>query len=384
MRKLLAILLAIMMAISLAPVASADLFVSAIAMNDDEIATHAGSYYDQVIYAARFKDGLVAIMHGDHLGYFVNGELVMRWDYPTSEEDFFFYVKDAYPKAEYDLCVMLGTTVYSIRNNLSMHEEISDVSYYGFDLDFAYIFAIRSGALYYWSPYALVQVSDSDVYDMVVNVDYAFFDDASGGHVINASLRDMSRMTMRYYMYHPLQICDLPSTFWDWYGEVYGWDENGLVDQSADFDQQFGIDFSGWGNPKLDFAVEDFLTYPGMTVNELESIFDSPIEDYSNPIQFADISFYGHNGTLVAYYVDEATFKYIRWVSDSGSLELTEELKAIVAERGGFVKHNSFQDSNAEEDVYDVGGQMVHVGYQLIDDTIISFVYANNKYLTDE
>ena len=386
MKKLLAVLFVFMMAIFMFAVSFADEYVNEVALTDSEIDAMAGSYSGQIIRAAKFKDGLAATMYGDRLGYFVDGEPVQIWEgYQVSDEDFFFGIKGYNPKAGYDLCIMLGNTVYSIRDDLTLRYEVSHVFCYGFGVDYCYFFALSDGDLYYWSPYALVLISGSGVYDMIVNVDYAFFDDHSGGHVINASLRDMNRMNQRYFTYHPLKIIDLGATFWDYYGDMYDWDENGLVDNTAAFNQQFGVDFSVWGNPKFDLTVEDFTTLPDKTVAAIEMIFDSPVEDYTNPLQYDNIYFCGHRGLLDVPYVDEVTIYNVRWRCTNGSVTLTEELKGIVGDRCRLIDHIANTEEGYDEYVYKLNGHKIHVGYQnVIDGSVISYVYTYNPYVTVE
>ena len=85
MKKHLALILAILMTLPLFTAAAAegldqDAYPD-IYLSDSELAKIVGPFYDRIYTAVRFKEGALAIMSGDEIGYFENGSMIMKWNH---------------------------------------------------------------------------------------------------------------------------------------------------------------------------------------------------------------------------------------------------------------------------------------------------------------
>ena len=400
MKKFIAIILvAILATLSLAT-ASASYFDGSYGLDYDEIANITGAYSNRVMLATPWKDGVVATLEGDEVGYFVGGEAIAIWDCPTSYEDFFVDLSKGFPNAEYSLCLVLVTgELFSIRDDLSMNLEETDVYMYGFCLDwenyfaqkgqslYAYFFIKQDGALYYWSPYAKVMLTNYDARDLVVNVDYIIFSDAAGVHVVNASLAEMNLHNQRYFSYHPLPIIDMGNVdIWEYSGGLYALDGDEFFSVSDWFDQEYGVDFSVWGNAKTEFTLDDFVYYPSRSFYRLQEILDNPEEEYANPVVYRNISFCGYSGHLMVKLSSQTEIEQIRWVCDDSSFEVNTAIEEFVIESGGtFVDGGTYEDRDiTAEVVYNYEGQLIHIARYETGDKFETIIYANNMEILNE
>ncbi len=392
MRKFFTILLAIVLMVTMTvTVASADIFNDDIAMEDNEIAKHAGNYYNRVFMAARWKDGIVATLEGDEVGYFVNGNPVAIWPHETTYEDFFCSTKIAYPNSDYDLFAVLGSDICSFRDDISMAIEVEDVSFFGFPEDelnrfflakcgapCSHFFVMKDGVLSFWSPYAFVTLSNSGVYRVNADGEYVFFADDFGTHVLNASLAEMNKHNQRYFSYHPIEIVDLDTDeFLDYCGSLYVWDFDGIHPETEEFDKRFGIDLSKWGHPKMDFNVEDFWFFIDHSAALMQRTFDCPEGDYKNPTIYNNIEFYGLKGRLVVSLFNMFEIKGISWESYDSSEDTTQKLKNTLITKGILISENVKTDDGGIESTYNVDGQLIHVGIRNADGSPVSYVYAD-------
>ena len=373
MKKVFLFLFVIIVATLLFSTASANIFNDDIAMDSTEIAQIAGPYASRVCKAARWKDGMVAILDNDQIAYFIaeQDEPVMVWEHPTYDYDFFFSTTVAWPDAEYDLCVVFGDReVYSFRNNLSMAFEIGDLTYFGFDENFAYFFSNQEGRLFFWSPYAKVPIVCDDAQDVIVEADYVFFNDRNGGHVIDASVEAMNRHNQFYFIYHPLRIVDFGDDFWN---------HCGLYEHSEEFDREYGLDFTRWGYPKTEIKLSEFVYYTDRSYSAITEDFDLSAKEFDNPAIHDGVSFCGHDGYLLVFCMGFNNVKRLCWVSHSGSAELTAELREIVAAECTPTDSNvRFNDDVIEEYAYSLQGNIIHVGLTIYEGETISYVYKTH------
>ena len=400
MKKIIAILLVALFATSLFATASASYFDGNYGLDRGEISEITGPYCDRVILATPWKDGLVATLEGDEVGYFVDGQVVAIWQCPTTDEDFFVDLSKGFPNAEYSLCLVLVTgELYSFRDDISMNIEETGVYLYGFCLDwedyfaqkgkslYSYFFLKQDGALYYWSPYAKVLLTNANARDLVVNVDYVFFSDDFGVHVINASLAEMNLHNQRFFSYHPLPIIDLGNVdIWEYCGGLYAIDGDEFYSISEPFDQKYGIDFSIWGTAKTEFTLDDFAYYPSRSFYRLQEILDNPEGEYANPVIYHNVSFYGHDGYLSVRLQSRTEIEQIRWISYDGSFDINTDLEQIIFESGGiYIDSGTYEDEDITADaIYDYNGQLIHVCYYETDTSFETIVYANNMEILNE
>ena len=393
MKKILVILFAILLATILYSTAFAVDFNEDIELTDAEISSMAGIYSGRVLKAARFKDGMIATLDGNEVAYYVNGEQVMLWRHETSPDDAFYSTKIAYPDAEFDLFAVLGTDICSFSDDIEIRQEATGVVCQGLIDNYAdylwehegavcyQFFTINDGAFHIWTPYAYVMVSNSGVQYVATEGEYVFFYDDYGLHAINACLSEINRRSQRYFRYHPLQIVELKDTdLWEIYGGMYWFNEEGVLrDGSELFNEQYGADITKWGHPKTDFTVEDFSYYVHCSAASIEGTFDSPAEDYSTPIVYDNIDFYGHNGRLVILLATITDVRRITWESYESSEEITAELESIVAAQGVPSASADRPDVEHVESVYEVGDQLIHVCTRYENGEEQSYVYANNR-----
>ena len=406
MKKIIAILLvAILATLSLTTVFAEDFYGDdwcgdTYGPSYEEIVSITGSYSDRVLSAMNWKDGLVATLEGDEVGYFVDGKVVALWPCPTSYEDFFIDLSKGFPDAEYSLCLVLVTgELITFHDNISMNLEETDVYTYGFNLDWSdyfmrkgkslnsYFFLNQGGALYYWSPYAKVLLSIGNVNAIVVNVDYVLFADDAGVHVINASLAEMNLHNQRFFSYHPLPIIDMGNVnIWDFCGDLYGVEGTDFVRTSDWFDQKYGTDFSIWGSIKARFTLEDFAYYPSRNIYALQEAMDTPEDDYANPIVYHDVSFCDHDGYLAAHLLSPTVIKQLRWTCYDGSVGVYNDIKRYILGAGGvLVSSGTYQDGEfIEESVYKYTDQLIHVAYRDNGGDFEIVVYANNMEVLNE
>ena len=381
MKKFFALILAILLVMSLFTTAVAEDWDDEypdIYLDDSELAEIVGPYYGRIYVAARFKNGAVAIMDDDKVGYFENGNLVMEWSHPTSNEDYFFDVSYDYPDAEYDLCAILCDQIVSFYDDLTMRVEVNNVFSYaiGDDAVFAYDMA-DDRSLYYWSPYVRILI-DTDVYEVSTFYGITFISDKTGVSILGVKAFDIGKMPQRFYNHHFVPLIPLGNySIGDYVAEAYG-DELEPDDQRMSaFFKKYDIKFSEWGETKLDFSIEDFAEYPYMTVNSILSAFAYPDDEYADPLMFSDIAFYGNAGDLLVYLANEVEIKQIRWVSTSDDPDLVDELFGLVASRCDYEG-----SGNADgEEVYRSGDQLIHVGCQ--EDGRV-YIYANNMRKVNE
>ena len=391
MKRFFVVLLAIvLMAAMTITTASADIFNDDIAVEDDEIAKHAGNYYNRIFMAARWKDGIVATLEGDEVGYFVDGTPVAIWPHETTYEDFFCSTKVAYPNSQYDLFAVLGSDICSFRDDISMAIEAENVSFFGFPEDefnlyflakngapCSHFFVMNSGLLLFWSPYAFVTLANSGVHRVNVDGEYVFFADDYGTHILNASLAEMNKRNQRYFSYHPIEIVDLDTDeFLDYCGTLYEWDFDGIHPQTEEFDKRFGIDLSVWGHPKIDFTVDDFRFYIEHSMMLMYRTFDCPEGNYENPTIFNNLDFYGLKGRLVVSLFNMLEIEGIRWESYDSSENTTQKLKNTLITKGILISDNVKTDDDGIESVYNVDGQLIHVGIRYENGSPVSYAYA--------
>lgn len=347
-----------------------------------------GEYFPRCYTATYYRYGALAIMDDNEIGYFTEGNTEVVWRHGTdSERDFFMTVKEAYPNAEYDICAYAGNDVLSFDDDLSMEVEMSKVWTYEFGEDYLCFLSIEGGALALWTPYAYIIIATNGVYDAVINRDYLLFADKFGGHVVNARLSEVCKQTQAYLSFHPLPIVDLGENadIWDYYPELYWYDEYGLVDNTASFNEEFGIDFDAWGgaeSSKHDFALSDFESFVTKPISEIINIFDVPIEMYVDPFVYNNITFNGHNGYLQFYRANDYDLKSIYWYDNEGTLTLDELIQLVEAAGGKFVRNDIPEDYGIEY-VYELNGRFIHVGYTA-EGGPTCYIYANNPYMVDE
>ena len=352
---------------------------------DDELASILGDYSERAYASARFKDGVIALLFGDEIAYIVDGQPQMMYRHKTDPEgDFFFCVQEHYPDAEYNLCACVGNDILSFRDNLAMEVELENVYTSDFGTDYMFCFNLEEGCLILWTPYTKLLVAKNDVTDVVTTGEYAFFTDAFGSHAFGASLADICKKTDAYLRRHPIPIVDLGDLdIWDIYPELYWYDENGFVDNTASFNEEYGIDFSSWGSAKHDFTFEDFPIYTRASVRTITETFDVPLDIYDNPLVYYDITFYGFEGYLQFYRASDLDLEKIYWYDNEGSGELTLELCNILEDAGGKVLRTDVLEMYGLEYVYDLGGQIIHVGYT-DEYGPTTYVYAYNPERVDE
>ena len=401
MKKLFTILLVALLATLLFSAASAEYYEDDYGPSYDEIVSVTGPYSDRVLTAAQWKDGLVATLDGDEVGYFVNGKAVMIWKCPTSYEDFFVDLSKGFPNAPYSLCLVLSTgELYSFRDDISMNIEETGIYLYGFNLDYSdyfaqrgksldsYFFLKQDGAFYYWSPYAKVQLTGFDAQTLVINFDYIFFSDSTGVHVINASLAEMNLHDQRFFSYHPLPVINIGDVdIYEFYGGLYAIDENNEFCFEGDaINQEYGIDFSIWGSTKAEFTLHDFSYYPPRSFYRLQEVMDCPEEEYANPVIYRNISFCGYDGYLAVYQYTNSEIKQIRWVCAENRPGVDTEIEQHIQESGGvFVSSGTYEDEEiSAETVFSYEGQLIHVGRRNTEDGFEIVVYANNMEILNE
>ena len=382
---MLAIVMAAMLTVCLPTAALAEVNFTAEPMDDAELKKTMGEYYDRCIGAACFEYGAIALMEGDEIGYFAFGNTETVWNHATDvERDIFFRVGEGYPDAGYDLCAYAGNDVLSFRSGEMMEIEMTNVWTYDFGEDYLYFISIDGGALTLWTPYAHIILATDGVYDAVVNRDYLLFSDAHGGHVVNARMSDICKKTQAYLSYHMPPIIDMGNVeIWDYYPELYWYDEYGLVDNTADFNNEFGINFDAWGSSKHDFSLDDFATYVSMPINGILNTFDIPLEMYEDPFTYPDITFNGHSGYLQFYRASDFELKSIYWYDNEGTPGLIDELCKLVEDAGGKLARTDVLEGYGVEYVYKLNGRYIHVGYT-DENGPTSYIYAYNPNTYDE
>ncbi len=400
MKKIIAILLTALFAITLCTTASASYYDDEFGPNYDEIADAVGPFMDRVILAAYWKDGMIATLYGDEVGYFVNGEPIKIWRCPTSDEDQLIDLTKGFPDADYSLClVLISGELFSFRDDLSMNLE--EVGVYMYCRRLAYgdyfaqqgqslyccFFLKQDGSLYYWSPYAKVLLTNANAENIIINFDYVLFSDDFGVHVINASLAEMNLHNQRFFSYHPLPIVDMGDIdIWQFAGGLYN-ENDGVFYRSSDwFDQEYGIDFSIWGSTKAEFTLHDFSYYPPRSFYRLQEVMDCPEEEYANPVIYRNISFCGYDGYLAVYQYTNSEIKQIRWICTENHTGVDTEIEQRIQESGGvFVSSGTYEDEDiSAETVFSYEDQLIHVGRRNTEDGFEIVVYANNMEILNE
>ena len=385
MKKLISLLLTLVLVVTMAAClpAVAMAGVDPDSPGDDELAAIMGSYYPRAFSSARFKDGVIALMNGNEIGYFVGGKAEMIWRHETDPEcDFLFCVNDYYPDAAYSLCGVAGNDVLSFRDNISMVVELDNVYTYGFGEDYLFFFRLINGCLYLWTPYIEQQISDYNAFDVITTGAYAFYADDRGDHVFGASLADICKKTQEYIDHHPIPIVDLDGNIWDYYPELYWYDDGGLVDNTADFNRQYGIDFSAWGHSKHSVTLDDFVYYVRHMPKVVRADFDIPFSDYYNPLIYPDIDFYSFDGYVEFELASEVELKKFTWFSHEGSADMAKQIGGIITNSGGMYVRTDLLDMDGVELVYEYDGQLIHVGCLIGDPT--TYVYAFNPEIVEE
>ena len=383
MKKHLALILAILMTLPLFTAAAAegldqDAYPD-IYLSDSELAKIVGPFYDRIYTAVRFKEGALAIMSGDEIGYFENGSMIMKWNHATSEFDCFFDVF-AYPLAEYSICaILIGGDIVSFRDDLSMGLEVHDVYEFALGDDAVYAYRLsEDGMLYYWSPYVYIPIS-SGVEQAITFYGMTFLVNENCISIVGADAFDIGKLPMDYYRHHDIHVVPLgDGTIDDYATEALG--ENFEPDESriAAFCEKYGFTFSTGSNEiKHDFSVSDFAEYPYTTVNYCLAAFDPPADEYADPLLFRDISFNGNTGDLLIYLANEVEIRQIRWVSADNGQNLVEELNNLVASESVYVSGGS----SGKESIYRYGDQLIHIGCQ--EDGRV-YIYANNMRKVSE
>ncbi len=382
MKKFFALILAILMAMPLFTTATAEDWEDGgypdIYLDDATIKTIVGSYYSHVITAAKFKDGALAIMDGNKIGYFEGGNLVMEWSHPTTDFDFFFDVFD-YPDAEYSICAVLGSDLVSFRDDLSMHIEAQNLYQFSFGEDAVYAYVLTDdGSLYYWSPYVYLLIAH-DVEQAISFYGVTFFISDGCVYVVGAYVFDIGKMTQEYYRHHELHVIPLgPGHIDDYVDEAFGEEFEPNDERMAAFCEKYDFSFASVGQEmKYDITIEDFTDFPYTTVNYCLATFDLPADEYADPLVFTDISFYGNYGDLMVYLANDVELKQIRWVSVNSDDDSSDELFGLVASRCDWVGDGKVPG----EEVYRYGDQLIHVG-NLEDGRV--YIYANNMRKVNE
>ena len=382
MKKFFALILAVLMAMSLFATAAAEDWDEEaypdIYLSDSELAEIVGPFYDRVYVAVRFKEGALAIMNGDEIGYFENGNMVMRWNHATSDFDYFFDVF-AYPQADYSICAILdGGDIVSFRDDLTMGLEAHDIYEFALGDDAVYAYVLTEDkTLYYWSPYVYMPIA-SGVDQAITFYGITFLADENCISVIGADAFDIGKKSMDYYRHHDLRVVPLGSGSIDDYAtEALGENFEPNDRRIAAFCEKYDFTFTIGGNEmKYDFSVEDFTEYPYTTINYCLTMFEPPADEYADPLLFRDISFYGNDGDLLVYLANEVEIKQIRWVAADNDPDLTDELYGLIASRCDYVSSGS----NGEE-IYRCGDQLIHIGCQ--EDGRV-YIYANNMRKVNE
>lgn len=383
MKKLFALILVMLMAMSLFTTAAAEggdeEAYPDISLSDSELAEIVGPFYDRVYVAARFKEGALAIMNGDEIGYFENGNMVMKWNHATSEFDSFFDVF-AYPQAEYSICaILIGGDIVSFRDDLSMCIEVHDVYEFVLGDDAVYAYRLtEDGTLYYWSPYVYMPIS-SGVEQAITFYGITFLADENGISVVGADAFDIGKMSMDYYRHHDIHVIPLGSGSIDDYAtEALGEDFESNDSRIAAFCEKYNFTFTTGSNElKYDITVKDLAEYPYTTINYCLMAFEPPTDEYADPLLFRDIAFYGNAGDLMIYLANEVEIRQIRWASADNDPNLADELYGLVASESIYVRDNT----SGKEEIYRYGDQLIHVGCQ--EDGRI-YIYANNMRKVNE
>ena len=350
---------------------------------DEDLAAVMGAYYPRAFSAANFKDGVIALMEGNEIGYFVGGKPEMIWRHETDPEcDFLFCVNDYYPNAEYALCGFIGNDVLSFKDDISMEVEFDNVYTYDFGEDYLFFFRIRGGSLYLWTPYFEQLISEHNATDVITTGVYAFYADDRGNHVFGASLADICKKTQDFLGYHPIPVIDLDGDIWDYYPELYWYDEDGFVDNTANFNQEHGIDFASWGNPKHNLTVDDFVHYVRANINVVTADFDVPFSGYYDPLIYPDIDFYSFDGYVEFELASDIKMNKLTWFSHEGSPDMAMQIGDIITNSGGAYVRTDLLDYDGAELVYEYDGQLFHVGYMMGDPT--TYVYVFNPDTVDE
>ncbi len=383
MKKLFALILAILMAMPLFTAAAVegrdeeaypDIFLS-----DPEVAEIVGPFYNRVYAAVRFKEGALAIMSGDEIGYFENGSMVMKWNHATSEFDYFFDVF-AYPEAEYSICaILIGGDIVSFRDDLSMSLEVHDVYEFALGDDAVYAYRLtEDGTLYYWSPYVYMPIS-SGVAQAITFYGMTFIADDNCISIVGADAFDIGKLSMDYYRHHDIHVIPLGDGSIDDYAtEVLGEDFEPDESRIAAFCEKYEFSFTtGSDAIKHDFSLDDFAEYPYTTINYCLNAFQSPADEYADPLLFRDIAFYGYVGDLLIYLANEVEIKQIRWVSADYDPDLVDELCKLVDSESVYISSGS----SGNEEIYRYGDQLIHIGCQ---EDGRAYIYANNRRKVNE
>ena len=341
-------------------------------------------YYFRVIYATHFEDGIIAILTDNEVAYFENGEVVSVWEHDTSDYDFFFVVGDAYPDAQYDLCAKLYNGIVSFRDKNTMSPEIDNVYYYDTRGQDIYVLSLDDyGMLWLWSPYIDVKISSSVTWCNIYQ-GYVFFDDQYGAHAMGVSAYEAGRRNREYYDYHPLPIIDLNDIYGAGANEYYDdfivnlYEGDDISACFSDFCNRHNASSSNWGNPKMDFRVDDFASPISQDVVSILDTYDVPSYHQSDAVQYENIDFYGRNGYLCFFMDYDSNINCISWTSYGGSAEMFDALNEVVAACGPFVRTETYENGSKTENLYDVGGQIIHVGRE--DRNGVSVVYVLAYY----
>lgn len=354
-RRTILLLMVLMMVAALVPAAAGG---DGMIPGAEEAERITEPFRSRVWKAARFGNGVLAVMSGNKVGYFEDSGLVFEWDHETTEEDFFFDVSQSYPEAEYPVCARLGNEIVSFREDLSMHTEAPDVFAVGISGEGVYACSLSPyGTLKYWSPY-MSGVIAMDVQEAAARGGLILFRDGEGVKAVDADAYAIGKRTSDFLVHHPLPTVKIgDGALGDYAAEAFGEDPQPEEQRMAAFREKYGIDFSRWGKVKHSVTIGDFAGFSGTTLNYVLERMDLPEDNWADPLVFSHISFYGYDGYFSVYAANDVEIDHVCWNSYDTSPETVAAIRAEVAGRCP-------QGTN-QSDIYE-DDEIFMVGYQTI------------------